>query len=101
MPLVYNYDNNIIILSSFNKCACAENSRELKYWDARDNNYGGSSFLSLRNTKLYNFVHVHEEAGMGVLQAAHRDVVIVVDSSAALSGLFPTILKDYLQPCLE
>ena len=38
---------------------------------------------------------------MGVLPAAHRDVVVVVDSSAALSGLFQSILKDYLQPCLE
>ena len=32
---------------------------------------------------------------MGVLPAAHRDVVVVVDSSAALSGLFPSILKNY------
>ena len=39
--------------------------------------------------------------GMGVLPPTFSDVVIVLDSSAALSGVFPLLLKDYLYPLLE
>ena len=41
--------------------------------------------------------------GMGVLNgsAVYSDVVFVVDSSAALSGVFPSLLKAYILPCIE
>ena len=38
---------------------------------------------------------------MGVLAPTFSDVVIVLDSSAALSGVFSSVLEDYVIPCLE
>lgn len=38
---------------------------------------------------------------MGVLPPTFSDVVIVLDSSAAMSGVFPVLLKDYILPVLE
>ena len=38
---------------------------------------------------------------MGVLSPTFSDVVVVLDSSAALSGVFSSVLEDYLIPCLE
>lgn len=44
-----------------------------------------------------------EGANMGVLNGSsvHSDVVFVVDSSAALSGVFPNLLNTYILPCIE
>jgi len=44
-----------------------------------------------------------EGANMGVLNSSsvHSDVVFVVDSSAALSGVFPNLLSTYILPCIE
>jgi len=44
-----------------------------------------------------------EGANMGVLNSSsvHSDVVVVVDSSAALSVVFPNLLSTYILPCIE
>jgi hypothetical protein len=38
---------------------------------------------------------------MGVLPTTFNDVVIALDCSAALSGVFPSILTNYLLPLIE
>ena len=38
---------------------------------------------------------------MGVLAPIFRDVVIVLDTSAALGGIFTTLLNDYILPTLK
>lgn len=42
-----------------------------------------------------------EELGMGVLPTTFSDVVIALDCSAALSGVFPALLNNYIIPLIE
>lgn len=52
---------------------------------------------------MYNYKIGLEGTNMGVLNGSsvHSDVVFVVDSSAALSGVFPNLLNTYILPCIE